>query len=328
MLRLRGVDFKSRGERSGRRTYPSLPLTSPHPANLISKSKIISTVLCVGVIGHQHSGIGGGGFALVRASNGSYDFVDFREAAPGASNASMMLNSSLPSPSLVGGLASGIPGELRGLEELHRLHGKLPWARLFAPAIGFAENGFVVNRDLSNAADVQTYPFLVEDPAWAEIWALRNGSRVPEGARMFRKRYAKTLRDIARGGPRVFYEGPRAARIVAEVQRRGGVLTLQDLEGYRVKHRAVSGVGYKGYRLFSGSAPSSGAVALSALKIFEGWEAGAEEALETHRLVEGIKFAYGQRTELGSEFFGGGREVSGGDVEGGNGGGDTGEDRG
>jgi gamma-glutamyltranspeptidase/glutathione hydrolase len=264
---------------------------------------MIATVLCVGVIGHHHSGIGGGGFALVRSSNGSYDFIDFRESAPGASNETMMLNSSLPSPSLIGGLASGVPGELRGLEELHRLYGKLAWSTLFQPAIKFAEDGFTVNRDLSNAADVTTYPFLLSDPVWAKDWATRNGSRIPLGGTMYRKRYAATLRAVAAGGAGVFYEGARAERIVAEVQKKGGILTVQDLAGYRVKRRQVSTVGYKGYRLFSGSAPCSGAVALSALKIFEGWEEGADVELQTHRLVEGIKFAYGQRTELGDPSF-------------------------
>ncbi|KAA8901884.1 gamma-glutamyltranspeptidase [Sphaerosporella brunnea] len=262
---------------------------------------MIATTLCVGTISHHHSGFGGGGFALVRLPNGTYDFIDFRESAPGLANETMFVNSTLPSPSLVGGLASGVPGELRGLEELHRRYAKLPWKTLFAPAINYAENGFTVNADISAAGNTTKYPFLLEYP-WSIDWA-PNGTRVPLGGTMYRKRFAKTLRAIAAEGADAFYRGPRAERIVAAVRKGSGVLTTKDLAEYKIRRRTVSKIEYKGYRLFAGSAPSSGAVALSALKIFEGWQEGTGLKLKTHRLVEGIKFAYGQRTQLGDPDF-------------------------
>lgn len=89
-----------------------------------------------------HSGLGGGGFMIVRGSNGSEEFIDFRENSLAAAFADMYnSNSDL---SLYGGLASGVPGELHGLEYLRKHYGRLPWAHAMAPAINVARNGFIV----------------------------------------------------------------------------------------------------------------------------------------------------------------------------------------
>lgn len=82
---------------------------------------MVGTTLCVGVIGMYHSGIGGGGFMLVRSPNGSYESVDYREAAPAAAYEDMYEGNVMGS--VIGGLAVGVPGELRGLEYLHDKYG-------------------------------------------------------------------------------------------------------------------------------------------------------------------------------------------------------------
>ena len=96
----------------------------------------------IGVNGMYHSGLGGGGFMIVRGSNGSEEFIDFRENALAAAFADMYNNNS--DLSLYGGLASGVPGELHGLEYLRKHYGRLPWAHAMAPAINVARNGFIV----------------------------------------------------------------------------------------------------------------------------------------------------------------------------------------
>ncbi|KAI0521676.1 nucleophile aminohydrolase [Xylaria bambusicola] len=73
---------------------------------------LVGTVFCIGVVNVMHSGIGGGGFMLVRAANATYEFIDFREAAPGAAFKDMYANNT--NASLFGGLASGVPGDLWG----------------------------------------------------------------------------------------------------------------------------------------------------------------------------------------------------------------------
>jgi gamma-glutamyltranspeptidase/glutathione hydrolase len=131
---------------------------------------LVATTLCVGVIGMYHSGIGGGGFMLVRSANGSYEFIDFRETAPAAAFQDMYNNNT--NSSIYGGLASGVPGELRGLAHLHQGYGLLSWKRLVWPSVLVARNGFPVTPDLVRymaSAIVGIDNFLVNDPTWYDI---------------------------------------------------------------------------------------------------------------------------------------------------------------
>lgn len=272
---------------------------------------IIASSLCVGVISAYHSDIGGGGFGLVRSVGGdgkvSYDMIDFRETAPGASNVWMYANSSDPTASTIGGLAVGVPGELRGWELLHQRHGKLPWTKLFEGAIGLARDGFTVNQDLAALLNNSTFPFLTTDPLWAEAYA-PNGTLLKQGDTAYRKRYANTLETIALQGADAFYTGPIAENIVSTAQARGGIITLDDLKNYTALTRTPVNITYRDNRIFSTVAPSSGAVVLSALKVFEGWPATARVDdpaydIVAHRLIQATRFGYGQRTWYGDPAF-------------------------
>lgn len=270
-----------------------------------------------------HSGIGGGGFTVVRSSNGSFDYIDFRDAAPSAAFQEMFDDNVIASRK--GGLArsvacyvhpttsrniiallrklmcnySGVPGELRGLELLHHRHGSLPWHTLVEPAIRVAQRGFPVTDDLVHAMDSVTAmwgDFLVKDPAWAIDFA-PNGTRLGLGDTMTRKRYASTLRTIARGGPGVFYHGSMVKSTLAELRKQNGIMTERDFESYTAIVRTPLSATYRDYKFTTGSAPSGGSVALSALKIIEGYlEPGTAtwSDLSAHRLDEAFRFAYGQ----------------------------------
>lgn len=317
---------------------------------------MIATVFCVGTIGMYHSGIGGGGFLLVRSPKGKYEFVDFRETAPAASSENMYKDKGTGSTR--GGLAryvffsfsfffllrlvlhfapfsvsafalvarlltfdilspqnSGIPGELRGLEYLHKHYGKLPWRDLLAPSIKLARDGFVVNADLVRYMDMAVDKpgdggFFVSDPSWAVDFA-PNGRRVRLGETMTRKRYAKTLQRIADEGPGVFYRGDMAQATIKALQATGGIMTLQDLAGYQIKLRRPAGINYRGYKLTATSAPSGGGVALAILNVLNGYkDFGNPSAVNqsTHRLNEAMRFAYAQRAKLGDPAFVNGME--------------------
>ncbi|KAI0389116.1 gamma-glutamyltransferase 1 [Xylariaceae sp. FL0594] len=266
---------------------------------------LVATQLCIGVIGMYHSGIGGGGFMLVRGSDGKYEFIDFRETAPAAAFQDMYNNNT--AASLYGGLASGIPGELRGLEHLHKNYGSLPWKQLVMPAVNVARYGFKVTEDLVHYMDTVTPNgnFLTENPTWAIDFA-PNGSRVKLGETITRKRYADTLEVIANEGPDAFYTGAIAKATIAALTRENGTMTLDDLKNYKVAIRKPAAINYRGYKLTSTSAPSGGIVALSALNTVKGYEGFGDPAainLTTHRLDEAIRFAYGQRSELGDPLF-------------------------
>lgn len=266
----------------------------------------VGTTFCVGVLGMVHSGLGGGGFMLVRAPDGAYEYIDFRETAPAAAFEDMYKDN--VNQSLYGGLASGVPGELRGLHYLHSHYGKLPWARVMAPAISLARLGFRVDEDMVRYMDSVAKPFgdfFTQDPSWATDFA-PHGRRVQLHDLMTRKRYADTLEAIANRGPDAFYMGSIARATVDTLRNRGGIMTLGDLANYRVALRTPSYISYRGYRLAACGVPAGGSVALSALKIVEGYESFGDPAqvkLNTHRLDEAFRFAYGQRTELGDPSF-------------------------
>jgi len=147
--------------------------------------------------------------------------------------------------------------------------------------------------------------FLVNDPTWAIDFA-PHGTLVGLGDTITRKRYADTLESIANDGPDVFYTGPIAEATIKTVQAANGTMTLEDLKNYQVAIRPPANITYRGFRLHSGSAPSSGEVTLSVLKTVEGYPdffAEGNVNLSTHRLDEAIRFGYGARTDLGDPSF-------------------------
>ena len=209
--------------------------------------------------------------------------------------------------STVGGLAVGVPGELRAWEKLHSEYGSLPWADLFQPAINLARNGFRVNPDL--AAAIADYNVTQLDPLFAETYA-PNGTILVEGDTAYRLRFADTLEKISQTSADTFYSGEIAQGIVNTVQANGGIMTLDDLAGYEAIERVPLNITFRDQRIFSTVAPSSGAVVLSALKIFEGFNGsyGVQEDdpannVTTQRLIESTRFAYGQRTDYGDPAF-------------------------
>ncbi|SCZ95106.1 BZ3500_MvSof-1268-A1-R1_Chr11-3g03607 [Microbotryum saponariae] len=273
---------------------------------------IIAAGLCVGTIAAYHSGIGGGGFMLVRYNDPSgkfaYENIDFRETMPAGGNETMYAADATQNKTLstIGGLAVGVPGELRGWEKLHKRHGHLPWKELFKPAIKLARHGFKVNVDLAEAIQ-QGKSFILNDTRWAEVYA-PNGTLLVEGDTVYRKTYANTLEQVSWYGANRFYYGNIAKRTVQAIRAAGGIMTMQDMGNYKAIVRTPVNITYRGARIFSTVAPSSGAVVLSALKILEGYQANYTDSqpqinVTTHRLLEATQFAYGQRTQYGDPAF-------------------------
>ncbi|KAF2429864.1 gamma-glutamyltranspeptidase [Tothia fuscella] len=266
---------------------------------------LVATTFCVGVVGMYHSGIGGGGFMVVRRSDGEYENIDFRETAPMAADEDMFLGN--VNGSIVSGLASGVPGELRGLQYLHENYGSLPWKALVKPAIKIARFGWAVNADLVRYMESATVSddFLTNDPNWAIDFAPR-GKRLALGETITRKRYADTLEKIAEDGPDVFYEGPMAQAMIDTLQAQNGSMTMADLKNYTVALRKPATINCRGQKLTSCSAPASGIVALTVMNVISGYDNIGDPAvlnLSTHRLDEAMRFGYGMRTELGDPSF-------------------------
>ncbi|OJD13648.1 gamma-glutamyltransferase [Emergomyces pasteurianus Ep9510] len=253
-----------------------------------------------------HSGIGGGGFAVVRTPEGEYESIDFREVAPAAAFEDMYKGN--VNGSITGGLASGVPGEIRGLAYLHGKYGVLPWSTVMQPAIRTARDGWPVNEDLVHYMEEATSEhedFLSKDPSWAIDFA-PNGERLGLGDIITRRRYAETLERIAKYGPDAFYSGPIADATIKALQAQNGTMIMDDLKNYTIAIRDTLQINYRGYKVTSASAPSSGAAALSILNIlgqYDDFFSPGNVNLSIHRLAEAMRFAYGQRTKLGDPSF-------------------------
>lgn len=214
--------------------------------------------------------IGGGGFAVIRTAEGQKKALDFRETAPGAAGPDMYLDPDgdvVPRLSLDGHLAVGVPGTVDGMVRLHERFGRLPWAELIQPAIDLAREGVV----LTSRQAAKFNRFREQLLAWNETAPLvRNDRAWRTGDRLVQPELAATLERIRDHGREGFYEGETARLLLAEMQRGGGLIDQDDLEGYSaVWRQPVTGT-YHGYEIVSMPPPSSGGIAL--LQILYGLE--------------------------------------------------------
>ena len=259
---------------------------------------------CVGAIDMFHSGIGGGGFALVKTRGNEPIMLDYRETAPARAHRDIFVG--MPAnASIFGGLAVAVPGEVRGWEQLHKLYGRLPWHEILAPAVTITRRGFRVPSQLYDRLLLAEGP-ICEHPALGRIYC-PHGRLVQTGELIRLPDLARTYEAIARHGPDVMYAGPIAERMVNAVEAAGGIITMDDLRSYRVLVRMARSITYRNtYRIWATSMPSSGSVVLSALKTMEHFPDipyDPNDVLHTHRLIEATKYAYGERTRFGDPAF-------------------------
>jgi gamma-glutamyltranspeptidase/glutathione hydrolase len=247
--------------------------------------------------------IGGGGFMMVHLAEGNENAaLDYREAAPGATTPDIFLGPDRqadPDKSRDSGLGVGVPGTVAGLAlALSRFgSGKFTLADLIAPAARLARAGIEVRDDLYDSLQLAE-PRLARWPATARIF-LRSGAVPVEGEILRQDELAEVLETIGREGPRAFYVGPIADKIVAAVRDAGGVMTRGDLESYRpVVRNPVYGT-YRGYEIVSMPPPSSGGVDLiEMLNILEGYAPaviGERSPAALHLEIEAMKLAYADR---------------------------------
>lgn len=278
----------------------------------------IAATFCTGVVNMFSSGLGGGGFMIIRDPQpcskaekkaGLYHcsvkkVVDFRETGPAGSSEEMYESDAMLAR--VGGLAVGVPAELRGLEEAYKRWGRLPWARLVAPSIKLAE-GTYVSRELDRRLKLFG-TFMINDPDWSPVFVNQDtGAILKYGDTIRRPGYARLLRAIAEHGSVAFYEGAFAQTMVDKVQSKGGILTLEDLKSYRVRVSDAIQGDWLGRRVFTTPAPTSGHVLLSVLNILSGYKNfvidGPNHGLSAHRFIEALKFGSAQRTRIGDPSF-------------------------
>ncbi len=266
----------------------------------------IATQLVLGLVEPQSSGLGGGAFALLwDAARHRMTSFDGRETAPAGAGPALFLGPDGKPVAfydgVIGGRAVGVPGVPRLLAALHAAHGRLPWARLFEPAIRLAEDGFAVSPRL--AALIAQDRFLAANPTAHGYFFEPDGAPLRRGTQLKNPAYAATLRALAAGGADAFYAGPIAADLVAAVaaEPHPGSLALSDLAGYQAIERAPVCAPYRSVQVCGMGPPSSGGVAvlqiLALLERFDLARLGAGSVEAAHLLAEAQRLAVADRDQ-------------------------------
>ncbi|MBW2510756.1 MAG: gamma-glutamyltransferase [Deltaproteobacteria bacterium] len=241
---------------------------------------MIAVQAVLGLVEPQSSGIGGGAFIVYyNAATGQLTTIDAREQAPAAAGKNRFFGEDGTPLDFVNawqsGLAVGVPGIPKLMEYMHQRFGKLPWQRLFVPAIILAQSGFPLTERTSSqvASLLSRNPSCADkdrvffrDPDAFDYFAVKQDCTAkPAGTLMRNQAYAETLGDLARFGASGFYQGPVAEEIAAAVQGDAnlpGDMTVDDLLNYRVVEREPVCIDYRTYQVCGMGPPSSGGLAV------------------------------------------------------------------
>ena len=268
----------------------------------------IAVTAALAVVEPYGSGLGGGGFYLLRRAgkNTDYHFLDARERAPLAAHADLYrVNGEVnPKLSLDGALAAAIPGIPAALDQLSQRHARLSLADNLAPAIALARDGFAIDAVYQERAGWRLTA-LQQDPESARLFL--DQQAIPEQGWILRQpELAATLSMLAEQGAQSFYRGPFAQKLVKAVQDAGGIWSLKDLAQYKTAWRAPLIVPLADQRqLISAPPPSAGGIAIAqSLLMLQRlpWQQ-AEPAQRAHYIAEVFRRAYRDRGLLGDPDF-------------------------
>ncbi len=225
----------------------------------------VATHFALAVVFPFAGNLGGGGFAVIRDKNGKAYTLDFREKAPLKAHRDMYLDAKgevIQGLSTLGHLASGVPGSVDGMVEIHKKFGKLSWEKVLQPAIDLAENGVIVterealgfnnNQQVFKKINGENTPYFI-NPAGKD-WV--------KGDILVQKDLAKTLKLIQQKGRNGFYEGETANLLVKEMENGKGLISHEDLKKYHSAWREPIMADYKNYKIITMPPSSSGGVAL------------------------------------------------------------------
>ena len=259
----------------------------------------VATQFALAVVYPSAGNLGGGGFMVMRKSDGYIATLDYREKAPGMSSKDMYLDgtgSVRKGLSEKGHLSSGVPGSVAGMFESHSRHGSLPWRDLVQPAIDLAMKGFPLTRRQANSFNylqdtLRRYNTVMPEFLLRDEWS--------EGDTIFWKDLGHTLELIRDQGAAGFYQGRTADNIVAEMKRGNGLITHEDLRLYQPIWREPLTGTYKDYRIISMGPPSSGGIALlqllNSVETFPLKEWGHNSAKTVHAITEAERRVYADR---------------------------------
>uniref|UniRef100_A0A8C4F1K3 Gamma-glutamyltransferase 5a n=1 Tax=Dicentrarchus labrax TaxID=13489 RepID=A0A8C4F1K3_DICLA len=248
----------------------------------------IAALLCTSVMNPQSMGIGGGSIFTVMDSSGKVKVINSRETVPRSFKPDLLRSCNSNFLQMTGSDWIGIPGEIRGYEEAHRLYGKLPWAKLFKPTIKLAREGFPIPE-----IQGRYIPFIdtKETQTLRKLYSDKDGNLLKTGDTVKFEKLADTLETIAKDGADAFYSGRIAEDLIRDVQEAGGSLTLQDLAEYKVTVSDAWVVPLGEYQILI-------------LNIMKGYQLnsaslkGDQKKAAYHRYIEALRFANGLKTHI------------------------------
>jgi gamma-glutamyltranspeptidase/glutathione hydrolase len=263
----------------------------------------VAVGFALAVVYPQAGNLGGGGFMLIRTSDGKTRFIDYREKAPAAATANMFLDAKgnvIEDASTVGYKAIGVPGSVAGMVYAEQKYGKLPLERVMAPAIKLAQEGFVLAEGDARDLRDEDEKVLARFPESKRIFQ-RDGNYYKAGEVFKQPELARTLQRIA-SKPDDFYHGAMARELAAAIQKGGGLITADDLAHYEVKEREAVRGSYRGYEIISAPPPSSGGVTLiEMLNILEGFDLArlrGRPVQAVHLTLEAFRRAFFDRADF------------------------------
>jgi gamma-glutamyltranspeptidase / glutathione hydrolase len=273
----------------------------------------VATGFAMAVSYPRAGNIGGGGFMVIHSADRHEDItIDYRETAPAATTRDIFLGADGKpdaAASRFSALGIGVPGTVAGLALALDKYGsqKFTLSELLQPAIALARDGFVIADDTA-ATLPEMQDRMARWPSSTKIFSRSDGTPLQAGDRLIQSDLAATLTTIAAQGPRGFYEGAVADKLVSGIRSAGGIFVADDLKNYQPVIRAAVHGSYRGYDIVSMPLPSSGGTVLvETLNILEGFalrDLTQGSAPSLHLLIEAMKRAYADRARyLGDPAF-------------------------
>lgn len=266
----------------------------------------VAVAFALAVVYPSAGNLGGGGFMMIRRSDGTATAIDYREMAPAAATRDMYVGPDGQlikgeGSSLLGYRAPGVPGTVAGMDYALKKYGsgKLTWPELIEPARKLAADGFTVTYRTEKL--FREHQNILSPFADSRRIFLRDGKFYREGEILRQPELAATLARLQKNGPREFYEGETARLIAEDMERHRGLITRDDLRDYTPKERVPLRGSYRGYGIITMPPPSAGgAVLLEMLNILEGFDLKKLHPFSSeyyHLLVEAMRRAYADRAE-------------------------------
>lgn len=233
---------------------------------------------------------------IFTAATGKLETLNAREVAPGKASKDMFGNGTVS-----GGKAIAVPGELKGYWELHQKYGKLEWSRLFKPVIELCRRGHEVSKYLANILR-KFKSVVVNSPSLAEIYINPATNDVyKEGDFVKRLKLADTLEEIAEKGAAAMYDnGTLAQRLIEDIRREGGIISVEDLMAYKVQWGTPATRTFESNKtLHTFSLPGSGSLVVFIMNVLNNYLPDGHALRSYQRITETLKYAYARRSLLG-----------------------------